>query len=85
MVLAAIDHPAHPNAQKLFVNWFLAKDIQDLLAATDKLNSMRKDVPPHTDGGLHIVPGEKYLNTSLERLLPEKKHVRELVRQMVPG
>jgi len=85
MVLAAIEHPAHPNAQKLFVNWFLTKDIQELLSQTDRLNSMRKDVPPHTDGGLRILPGEKYLNTSLERLLPEKKSVHGIVAKYMPN
>jgi len=85
MVLAAIERPAHPNATKLFVNWFLTKDIQELFSETDRLNSMRKDVPPHTDGGLVVLPGQKYLNTSLERLLPEKKSVREIVSKYMPN
>jgi ABC-type Fe3+ transport system substrate-binding protein len=87
MVLAAIDRPAHPNAQKLFVNWFLTKEIQDLLSKTDRLNSMRKDVPPHTDGGLTVLPGQshEYLNTSLERLLAEKKNVRDIVKKYMPN
>ena len=87
MVLAAIEHPAHPNAQKLFVNWFLTREIQDLLSETDGLNSMRKDVEPHTAGGLVVLPGhaDEYLNTSLERLLPEKKNVREIVKKYMPN
>ena len=87
MVLAAIEHPAHPAAQKLFVNWFLTKEIQDLLSKTDGLNSMRKDVEPHTAGGLVVLHGraDEYLNTSLERLLPEKKNVREIVKKYMPN
>jgi ABC-type glycerol-3-phosphate transport system substrate-binding protein len=87
MVLAAIEHPAHPAAQKLFVNWFLTKEIQELLSKTDGLNSMRKDVEPHTAGGLVVQHGhaDEYLNTSLERLLPEKKHVREIVKKYMPN
>ncbi len=85
MVLAAIEHPRHPNAQKLFVNWFLTKDIQDLLSKTDRLNSLRVDVPSHTDGGLHLVPGQKYFRTDAEKVLKEKKATRRLIREWRPG
>jgi hypothetical protein len=87
MVLAAIDRPAHSNAQKLFINWFLTREIQELLSKTDRLNSMRKDVEPHTAGGLVVLPGhaDEYLNTSLERLLPEKKSVRDIVKKYMPN
>ncbi len=85
MVLAAIEHPRHPNAQKLFVNWFLTKDIQDLLSKTDRLNSLRADVPSHTDGGLHLVPGQKYVRTDAEKVLKEKKATRRLIREWRPG
>jgi iron(III) transport system substrate-binding protein len=85
MVLAAIEHPPHPNAQKLFVNWMMSKDIQDLLSKTDRLNSLRADVPSHTDGGLHLVAGQKYVRTDAESALKEKKGTRRLIREWRPG
>lgn len=46
-----IDRAPHPNAAKLFINWFLSKEGQALYARSHMLQSAREDVP--TD---HLAP-----------------------------
>jgi len=46
--LGVIDHPAHPNAAKLFVNWYLSREGQTVynqLNTRPNLVSLRTDVP----------------------------------------
>lgn len=44
--IMAVDHPANPNAQKLFINWALSKETQTLFIKTGKTSdSLRMDVP----------------------------------------
>lgn len=44
--IMAVDHPANPNAQKLFINWALSKEGQSLFIKTGKTSdSLRVDVP----------------------------------------
>jgi iron(III) transport system substrate-binding protein len=40
------NNPPHPNAAKLFVNWYLSRDGQATYAKLNKGNSRRKDVAP---------------------------------------
>ena len=84
MVLALLNRAAHPNAAKLFVNWMLTKEIQDALGEADRMNSLRTDVKPYTDGGLRAIPGQTYINTTNEAVLDRKKMVRDLVPKIVP-
>jgi iron(III) transport system substrate-binding protein len=51
----------HPNAAKIFVNWYLSKEFQDFYAATVKDNSRRADsIPGEPDQAM--TPGVQYLN-----------------------
>ena len=46
--LSVMDHPAHPNAAKLFVNWYLSREGQTIynqLNTRPNLVSLRSDVP----------------------------------------
>lgn len=44
--IMAVDHPANPNAQKLFINWALSKEGQSIFIKTGKTSdSLRVDVP----------------------------------------
>jgi iron(III) transport system substrate-binding protein len=85
MVLAIMNRPAHPNAAKIFVNWMLTKEIQNALADADKFNSLRRDVAPHAAAGMMAIEGEKYVNTSAERILVKKKGVRDLMKKLRPN
>ena len=49
----------HPNAAKLFLNWFLAKEGQTAWAKNVLVNSRRTDVAP-TDTELYVDPNKSY-------------------------
>jgi iron(III) transport system substrate-binding protein len=59
------DQAPHPNAAKLYVNWFLSKEGQQLYQ-NDEINpgldpSLREDLEPGTTRPEHIrVPGNTY-------------------------
>ncbi|MSQ27071.1 MAG: ABC transporter substrate-binding protein [Dehalococcoidia bacterium] len=49
----------HPNAAKLFINWFLSKEGQIAFCKELPMNSARTDVPPFNKDGI-ATPGAKY-------------------------
>ncbi len=49
----------HPNAAKLFLNWFLAKEGQTAWSKNVLINSRRTDVAP-TDTELYVDPNKSY-------------------------
>ena len=40
-----VDGAPHPNATKVFMNWFLSQEGMDIYAKVAKLETLRKDVP----------------------------------------
>ena len=61
------NNPPHPNATKLYLNWFLSKEGQTLMQASPgragrgSFVSLREDVPPGTTNPLELrQPGEVY-------------------------
>lgn len=58
---AIMNKAPHPNAARIFVNWFYSREGQTLITAIDGLQSARVDVPPGTSDSLKIrQPGVKY-------------------------
>ena len=55
----------HPNAAKIFVNWYLSKDAQQSVATRTKGNSRRLDTAPG-DPATALDPKVAYLNTNTE-------------------
>jgi iron(III) transport system substrate-binding protein len=55
----------HPNATKLFLNWFLTKNGQTTYSAALQENSLRTDVTPF-DAEFAPIPGVKYLDMTKE-------------------
>ena len=49
----------HPNAAKLFINWFLSKEGQNAWCKEIPQNSARTDVPPFNKDGV-AAPGAQY-------------------------
>ena len=43
--IGIFNNPPHPNAAKLFVNWYLSREGQQIYAKLHGTNSRRKDVP----------------------------------------
>jgi iron(III) transport system substrate-binding protein len=56
----------HPNATKVFVNWFLSKDVQYEYAKALQQSARRADVPSVADADQTPVPNAKYIHTQRE-------------------
>lgn len=76
--LGMLDRAPHPNAAKLFVNWWLTQEGQTayntLSATTDLPPSLREDVPVGISDPLaQRVPGAEYDMSSLDTSLPDNR------------
>jgi|GEM_PF-3769607 len=58
----------HPNAAKLFANWYLTKDAQTLVSKETLGNSRRADVPPINPANVPV-KGKKYFYSQKEESL----------------
>jgi ABC-type Fe3+ transport system substrate-binding protein len=56
----------HPNATKIFVNWFLSKDVQSEFAKAIQQDSRRSDVPSVADSDQTPLPKTEYMHTQRE-------------------
>jgi len=61
------ENAPHPNAAKLFVNWYLMHAEQQRYAELVKVNSRRADVPPQ-DPAHVLKPGIDYFNTAEDNI-----------------
>jgi ABC-type Fe3+ transport system substrate-binding protein len=83
--ISFINGAPHPNAAKLFLNWFLSREGQTLFSRTLPATPVRKDAPQdHLPEGLRYVEGMRLLQKDLEDMLkPERTQVRrELAKQI---
>ena len=80
--VALIDPAPHPNAAKVYINWLLSREGQDAWFRGADLNSRRVDVPGNPDNAPK--PGNKYLVTATEDLVPQREHARKLAEQLLP-
>ena len=71
----------HPNAAKLFANWVLTKEGQQLYSSNTTNNSRRTDVPV-VDPANVTRAGESYFRSSSEKALPELQKTRTLLTQL---
>jgi iron(III) transport system substrate-binding protein len=63
--IAWYTNPPHPNAARVFVNWYLSRDAQQALATRTRANSRRLDTQPG-DPSTALDPSVSYLNTNTE-------------------
>ena len=81
--LALVNRAPHPNATKIFVNWFLTKDGQTTLSKAMGSQSYRLDVP--TD---HLKPqslrqaGIKYFNPDNEDVIMKEPDLRKQAKDI---
>ena len=72
-----MDRAPHPNAAKLFANWWLTKEGQtahNTLSDGEPPASLRDDVPPgKSPPGERRVPGAVYEMSSLDTNLPDRR------------
>lgn len=65
--IALVNQAPHPNAARLFINWFLGKEAQTLYSKNNLLPSARVDVlKDHVDPGNIVQPGVKYFEVDKE-------------------
>lgn len=79
--IGLINQAPHPNAARLFINWFLGKEAQTLDSKIALLPSARLDVPTdHVDPVTVIQPGVDYFNVNTEDFIltaPERMKVAQ--------
>ena len=71
----------HPNAAKLFTNWFLTKEGQDLHAMNVPTNSARLDAVVGSKYGIGT-PGVSYFENSFEREYPALEATRPWLKEI---
>ena len=86
--LGVLNHAPHPNAAKLFINWFLSREGQFALqkfGRPDAHNSRRIDIPKDdVDAFNRLDPGKKYFDLAkpeYQDLTPIFKLVKEVLPQ----
>lgn len=83
--IALVRGAPHPNAAKLFLQWFYTREGQTLFSRTLPTISVRKDVPQdHLPEGLRYIEGAPFLRKDLEDMRrPEKAaELRALSKQI---
>jgi iron(III) transport system substrate-binding protein len=68
--IAWYNNAPHPNAARIFVNWYLSKGAQQALATRTRANSRRLDTQPG-DPSTAMDPRVPYLNTNTETATTE--------------
>jgi iron(III) transport system substrate-binding protein len=74
--------PPHPNARKMFLNWFLGKDAQAAYSAGIKENSRRLDVPI-VDPSRAMPEGGELMNTQSEAFAQYRMRANDLARELL--
>jgi iron(III) transport system substrate-binding protein len=68
--VALFDRAPHPNAAKLYINWFLSKEGQAAWQREVGDNSLRTDIPKDTVNPLFVPkPGVNYINAGTEEIV----------------
>jgi ABC-type glycerol-3-phosphate transport system substrate-binding protein len=85
-LIYVFDRRPHPNATRVFINWFLSRDVQHGVSKATSQRSRRADVPPINEPDNTPLPGVKYLSTQreeqLEYLFATGKMVDEMRKSM---
>jgi iron(III) transport system substrate-binding protein len=81
-----IKNRPHPNATRLFLNWFLSREVQEGFAKATEQNTRRTDVPSVADADGTPVPGAKYISPQreehVEALMDAVRFVGEVRKEM---
>ncbi len=89
MAISQINRPAHPNAAKVFVNWYLSKEASIIMSPLVGMQSARMDVSAdHLPVDERREPGVKYLNTENEDFIlrqgPDLAFAMEVFGPLLP-
>ncbi len=74
----------HPNAVRVFVNWLLTQKVQDQVARTVEVNSLRLDVSPgNPDLALDPKRLQDYVPHQYESFLSTRKRAQQLATELL--
>jgi iron(III) transport system substrate-binding protein len=77
-----VNKAPHPNAAKVYLNWFLSKEGQEAWTSITTDNSRRLDVAPKDP--VTVVPDGLVLpNLNEEKYLPEIARTQDLAKQLI--
>ncbi len=80
------DRAPHPNAAKLFINWFLTQAGQQAWSQAVNVNSRRTDVPPaKLDTVVRLGEETGYPRTNHEELLPKLVDTQSFLKKLMGG
>ena len=80
------DKAPHPNAAKLFVNWFLSQPGQQAWSKAVNVNSRRTDVPPvNPETVVRLGEETRYPRTNHEDLLPKLVESQAMLKKLMGG
>jgi iron(III) transport system substrate-binding protein len=77
-----VNKAPHPNAAKVYINWFLSKEGQETWTTITTDNSRRLDVAPK-DPNTVVPDGVVLANLNEEKYLPEIAKTQELAKQLI--
>lgn len=81
--LTRLSNPAHPNTQKVFINWMLTKKPQTLLSKARLSPSSRLDVPTEgLDPARVPEPGMTYFNGDAEDFVTREPEFQKLSQEI---
>ena len=78
----SVKNAPHPNAGKLFINWFLSKEVQQLTAKAIPTGSARADTEPG-DPEATGTPGKKYFESGNEDTYDFTENTRQWLLTVV--
>ena len=79
--LVAVNHPPHPNARKVMVNWILSREGQTVIGQALSWNSARLDLPAF-DPPSQVPQGVETLNTQSEAFSPLRMRGNEIAKEI---
>jgi iron(III) transport system substrate-binding protein len=69
----------HPNATRLFLNWYLSRPVEAALAKEMQEDTRRTDVPQQADPAEQRLPGVKYYDGQSEANTPAARRAQALI------
>lgn len=79
--IALVNQAPHPNAARVFLNWFLGREAQTLFSKANLVPSARVDVPiDHVTPG--TMPRPEYVNANTEEFLLDQPNQMRIAREI---
>jgi ABC-type Fe3+ transport system substrate-binding protein len=79
--ILVIKNRPHPNATRLFLNWYLSKPVEAALAKEMSEDTRRVDVPQQAEPDQQRLPGVKYYDAQKEENTPAARNAQKLIAE----